>query len=83
MGALTPISVLTIVGVVFLFLAAFGVNFPRVGISSGWLGLALIYLAVILPALGLSANVLILLVAILLLVLIIVLIADRLRRAPA
>lgn len=77
---ITPISILTIVGVVFLFLAAFGINFPR--IASGWMGLALIYLAILLPGFGLSANVLLLLIVILLIIILIVLLSDRFRRVP-
>lgn len=71
----TPIQFLTIIGVVFLFLAAFSINF-RI-LQSGWFGLALIFLASLLPAFGLSVPVLLFIIAILLLIVIIVLLRTR------
>lgn len=72
---ITPLSILTIVGVIFLFLAAFNFNFPR--LSSGWFGLALIYLAVLLGGFALSVNALLLIIAILLLIILLVLLTRR------
>lgn len=72
---ITPISILTIIGVVFLFLAAFNFNFPR--LSSGWFGLALIYLAILLGGLALSTNALLLIIAILLVIILIILVTRR------
>lgn len=72
---ITPITLLTIVGVIFLFLAAFNFNFSR--ISSGWMGLALIYLAILLPGFGLAVNTLLLIIAILLAIIVIVLLTTR------
>lgn len=40
---MTPLDVLILVGLAFLFLAAFNINFLR--LASGWFGLALIYTA--------------------------------------
>jgi len=78
---ITPISILQIAGVVFLFLAAFSINFGR--IVSGWMGLALIFFATLLPLFGLSTNVLLVIVAILLIIVIVILLTDRYRRPPA
>lgn len=77
---MTPFNILTLAGVIFLFLAAFNINFPR--IASGWFGLALIYLALVLPGFGLSLNALLLVLVILLIVIAIILLSDRLRRRP-
>lgn len=72
---MTPISILLIIGVVFLFLAAFGINFSR--ILSGWMGLALIYLALVLPRFGLDENTRICLIALVLIVIVVTLFARR------
>lgn len=77
---ITPISLLALIGLLFLFLAAFQFNFAR--ISSGWFGLALINLAIVLPGFALSSNTLVLIVLILVIVLLIILITDRFRRPP-
>lgn len=75
------IAVFSLAGLVFLFLAAFGINFPY--LSSGWFGLALIFATTILPGLGLTGLNFLLVVIALLLVIILIVLLKRRQPPPA
>lgn len=75
---MTPLDILILVGLAFLYLAAFSIGFPR--LSSGWMGLALIATAVFWSKFTPLAFLIVLLIV--LLVIVILLLSGRLANKP-
>lgn len=69
-------NIIALIGLIFLFLAAFNLNFPY--IASGWFGLALIYFSTL--GVGVPLNPLLVIALILLILVLVVILINQLKK---